>query len=213
MEPQMVQNPSFRDAIGQVMAILKGYVRQILLFGGGGLAVLVGISAFTSDPVTTFFWLLSYVGIVLTLVSVAVMLVTFRMARSIVPLALGVSATLGVATSALSLWLTSGYPTWTIVGISFGFGIVLGLFRSTRQMLFIDGDRVRARGTIWSLLLWGVVFSLNHAAAGIVGFMPTYGGIVLVFSAGVTAGENIGLIVRARRASRLFCTGGQSQQV
>ena len=60
----------FSAAVREVHQALRRSVKQIVVFGGSVLVVLIAASVMTDQPVVTFFLLLSWVGVVMTVVGV-----------------------------------------------------------------------------------------------------------------------------------------------
>ena len=190
------------DAIREVKQVVAAQAKQIAMFCGATSAVLAIVSVFTAHPVATFFWLLSYLGIAMTLFSAALMLVTFRSARALVPTALAVVMATTILASALSLWLANGRPSWLFAGAALAAGVALGGYWSTTLLIFVDNGVARGRGSLWYLAVWAGVLALNQIATGFLGFTPDVGGPGVVFAAGVSLGNSLGLIVRTTLARR-----------
>jgi hypothetical protein len=203
----------FSAAIGEVQKALRRSVKQIVVFGGGVLVVLVAISLMTNEPVVTFFLLLSYVGVVMTVFGAVVMLLTFRTARTIAPSALAVSMATTLATSALSLGLAQGRPSWTVVLAMLAVGALTGGFWSSTLLLSVDGAAVRARGTLWYLAIWAATFAVNQVFAGFTGATPVLGALALTFGAGLSLGNCLGLILRILRISRRYAAAPSGEAI
>ena len=193
---------TFSAALGEVQMALRRSVKQIVVFGGGVLAALIAISLMTNDPVATFFLLLSCVGVVMTVFGAVVMLLTFRSARAIAPNALAVSMATTLATSALSLGLSQGRPSWTFVLATLAAGALTGGFWSATLLLSVDGAAVRARGTFWYLAIWAATFAANQVFVRFSGAAPVLGALALTFAAGLSLGNSLGLILRVLRIAR-----------
>jgi len=193
---------SFSAAVSEVHAALLRSVKQIAVFGGGVLVVLIAISLMTKEPLVTFFVLLSYVGVVMAAFGAVVMLLTFRSARTIAPGALAVSMATTLTTSALSLALAQGRPSWTVVFATLAVGALTGGFWSSTLLLSADGAAVKARGTLWYLAIWAATFAVNQVFAGFTGATPVLGALALTFGAGLSLGNSLGLILRVLRVSR-----------
>jgi len=192
----------FSAAVREVHQALRRSVKQIVVFGGSVLVVLIAASVMTDQPVVTFFLLLSWVGVVMTVVGAFVMLLTFRSARTIAPSALAVSMATTLATSALSLGLAQGRPSWTVVLATLAAGALTGGFWSSTLKLSVNGAAVRARGTLWYLAIWAATFAANQVVVRFGGAAPLLGALALTFAAGLTLGNSLGLILRVLRVAR-----------
>ncbi|HRK25451.1 MAG TPA: hypothetical protein PLQ11_10910 [Beijerinckiaceae bacterium] len=181
---------------------LRGLVRQALKLFGGVLA-LGFVALFSDDPLLTFFKMLSIAGTVLMLMSVALMLVTFRRARVLAPAALLTTLAVSLASTLISLWLGGGVvdPTRGMAALASG-GLIGWAWAST-MLLFVDEGVVRGRGTLWHLAIWAVTFAINQLAAVTGQGDPGIVQIVMLASAGIAAGHAVGLSLRIRSARAL----------
>lgn len=187
--------PTTSQALGSA---LKGLLKTVALLVAGlmGLAALALLSA---TPLATFFRLLSYAGTAMMLLSVAGMLLTFRQARQLEPVALLVSLAVSLLSTLLSLaFVTTLPPGLLLLGGFLAGGLAGGLWART-TLLFVDGAEVRGRGTLWSLAIWAASFALSQlvtATAGTAGVAST---LMMMVSAGLAAGNALGLVLRVRR--------------
>jgi len=189
-------------AFGDIVRALASSIWRIVFFGSVGFVGLAAISFASDDPLTTFFQLLSYVGIATTVVAALAMLLTFRTARAIAPPALAAAMATTVLTAAISVWLSSGRPTWAIASAALALGALVGAYWSSTLSLEVDGANVRARGTLWYLAIWAIAFACNQLVANAGGAAPDIGALALLFSSGLSLGASSWLIRRVQRASR-----------
>ena len=177
---------------------LKGLLRTAAMLVLG-LVVLAALSLLSSAPLEAFFRLLSYAATAMMLVSVAAMLLTFRQARRLEPVALLLSLAVSLLSTLLSLALAATIPPGLLLLGGFAAGLVAGGLWARTTLLFVDGDTVRGRGTIWSLAIWAASFALSQLVTVTAGTSGLAGALMMMGSAGLAAGNAVGLALRVRR--------------
>ena len=177
---------------------LKGLLRTAAMLVLG-LVVLAALSLLSSAPLEAFFRLLSYAATAMMLVSVAAMLLTFRQARRLEPVALLLSLAVSLLSTLLSLALAATIPPGLLLLGGFAAGLVAGGLWARTTLLFVDGDTVRGRGTIWSLAIWAASFALSQLVTVTAGTSGLAGALMMMGSAGLAAGNAVGLALRVHR--------------
>jgi hypothetical protein len=152
-----------------------------------------------------FLRLLGFAGVVLTLVSSASMLRSWRRAQRLSVPALLVSA--GVSLASLVLYgyfvpLRLGSLVW--LGALF-FGALIGAAWGLVTPLRLVRGIVQRRGGLWSLALWGGLVALHQVLVVVLGSAPRTAGLLPVAATGIVAGQAATLlasasILRSRRA-------------
>lgn len=189
------------DFIKQVEATLwKAFIQSAVLVAGV-VAAAGAIGLFTAHPLATFLRLLSWAGTAIVVLSVATMLLTFRAASDVQPAARFVSAASAVLCTLASLLMARVTPGWAVLFLAIAVGLVCGALWSRTTLLFVDGARVRARGTAWYLAIWAVTFAAQQALAPLSRHAPAVILAGLVAGAGLTVGNSLGLVMRAARLS------------
>lgn len=186
---------------------IKGEVRKLFkmaAIAAAGLVLLAIASLFTDNPAGTFFKVLSLLGTGLLLMSVALMIVTFRKAKAVVPGALIVSLLTTLATLGVQLLIANARPDFALGGLVFVAGILVGQGWSRTTLFFIDGDAVRSRGTAWYLAVWAATFLLNQLLRIFSGGVPAAGVVALLVATGIAAGNITGQLLRYRRATKML---------
>jgi len=187
------------------VSILAGALRQILRQGvmlAGGLMLIGAVALMADDPLRMFFRLLSLAGTALMLLSVALMLVTFRRARVLAPAALLTTLLASLISTGLSLILSgAAVDPVSAIAITAG-GLAMGVGWSLTTLLFIDGEIVRGRGTPWHLMVWALSLAVNQVVAVTGAGNPATATLMMLAGAGLTIGHSLGLIVRVRQAGR-----------
>lgn len=181
-------------------SIAKGLLKTAALMGGGVLAMLA-VSLFFEQPLQVFFTLLSVASTAMMLVSVVSMLLTFRRARTLAPLALMVSLGVSLFSTLLSLWFAADLPSAGVLVLALVAGAGAGLGWSYTTLLYVDGDHVCGRGTAWYLLIWAASFAVNQLVASISSGDAGMAAVMMTVSAGLAAGNTLGLVLRVRRVT------------
>lgn len=164
------------------------------------LAVLAIVSAFFPHPLQTFFRLISIGGTAMLILSVAMMVLTFRKAKTIEPVALLLALAISVVGTLFSLWF-GRLPTTSMLLAAVVAGSLIGVGWSLTTLLFIDNTEIRGRGTAWYLVIWGLTFAMNQIGALVFGHVPAAMTLLMLASAGLTAGNTLGLVIRVQRVA------------
>lgn len=180
--------------------VFKGLMKTAALMTGGVLALLA-VSLFFEEPLQVFFTLLSIAGTAIMVLSIVSMLLTFRRAQTLAPFALLVSLGVSIVSTLLGLWFAAELPSagWLVLGLVAGSGAGLGWSFTT--LLYVDGDHVCGRGTAWYLLIWAASFAVNQLVVSISGGAGGAAVVMMIVSAGLAAGNTVGLVLRVRRVA------------
>ncbi len=167
--------------------------------------LLIGIaSLFFDDPAHVFFRMLSLLGTGLLIASAALMVITFRKAKKVVPGALLVS----LATTLLALLVSTAFmpqtPAFATGGAAFLAGMLVGGGWSMTTLYFIDGDIVRSRGTAWYLVVWVVILTINQLLGAFARTVPSFAIFALIVATGIAVGSITGQLLRYRKATQLM---------
>jgi hypothetical protein len=142
------------------------------------------------------------IGTALFILSVAMMLLTFRKARRLSPWILAVGTGVSIVCTSVFFTLTGTPAATAVVVLATGAGLMIGAGWSLTNLLFVDGDEVRARGNLWFLAVWGVTLVLPQIA-GLMGGRTPYAVAVMSFvGMGLAVGNSLGLMARWRAARR-----------
>ena len=190
--------------VATVTATFKNLVarsKTIGLVAGGVVLVLAVVSFLTPHPLATFLKLISFAGVVLMLFSVAVMILTFKKAKEVVPAAMIASLGAALVGTFVSLVFARTVPSSTLVLLSLVAGGVLGVLWASTNILFIDKARVRMRGTIWYLAVWAITLAVNQGVSIMTGRTPVVVSCLALAGAGLAIGNTAGIIFRANKAA------------
>ncbi len=171
-------------------------------------AVAVGAAAFVLlfiDPsAALLFRVVGIVGMAMFALSVMMMLLTFRKARKLSPWSLVIGAVVSVVCTWIFFALAGAPLSAAAVGFAIAAGAMVGVGWSLTNLLFIDGDTVRARGNIWFLAVWALSLLMTQAATLAGGQTPYAVALVSFLGMGLAVGNSFGLLARYVRARRLL---------
>ena len=182
---------------------LRGEVRRLAKMTGMafvGVLLIAVASLFSAQPAVTFFRILSLAGTALVVLSVAMMIVTFRKARALVPGALLVSLSTALVVCGVQLVVAADRPAPVTGFLALAAGTLLGAGWARTSTVFVDGDMVRSRGTAWYLAVWAGTFLLNQLMALSAGGSPATGLSVLLVGTGIATGNTGVQLLRFRQA-------------
>lgn len=169
-----------------------------------GLVLLLIASLFTDDPAKTFFRTLSLLGTGMVLLSVTMMVLTFRKARAVIPGALLVSLATTFAVAGVQFLFAAQRPGLLLAFLALLAGGLVGMGWARTTKVFIDGDAVRSQGTAWYLVVWAITFLSNQLMVLVLGTAPAGGLVILLVGTGVAVGNNVYQLMRYRRATAML---------
>jgi hypothetical protein len=188
--------------MGQIRSQIGSEVRNLLKMGlmaGGGLLVILAASLLSSEPMTTFFRVLSLAGTGMLLFSVAMMILTFRKASTVKPGALLVSLLITLLTLSVQMLVSPVLPPMIVALLAFSAGGMIGFGWSRTRLFFVDADQVRCRGTAWYLAVWAGTFALNQLMGSLAGGAPAAVAGSLLVGSGIVLGSTSEQLLRWRR--------------
>ena len=180
---------------------LAAQIKTIGIVAGAIVVVLAIVSFLTAHPLATFLKLVSFAGVVLMLFSVAVMILTFKKAREVVPAAMLASLAAALIGTLISLTFAHAVPSSTLILLALLVGGGLGALWSRTTLLFVDQGRIRMRGTIWYLAVWALTLAINQGVSIMTGRAPLIVSCLALAGAGLAIGNTAGLIFRANKAA------------
>jgi hypothetical protein len=176
---------------------------------GLALAVVVaGLALFALDPTGRLVArVVGMAGTALFILSIMTMLLTFRSAKRLSPLALAFGALVSIATT-LGFYFWAGAPAavLTLCLATFA-GLLIGAGWSMTNLLFVDPAHsgaagVRARGDLWFLAVWAATLLLPQLVAHAGARTPEMLTILSFVGMGLAVGNSSGLILRTWGALR-----------
>lgn len=189
------------------LSISSRWLRWLLI------AVAVLAAAFVLlviDPSgALLFRVVGLIGMALFALSIVTMLLTFRKARKLSPWSL----VIGAIVSVLCTWIffaLAGAPLSTAaILLAIAAGALVGIGWSLTNLLFIDGEAIRARGNIWFLAVWALSLLMTQAAALAGGQTPYAVALVSFLGMGLAVGNSLGLLARYVRARASISVTGE----
>jgi hypothetical protein len=153
------------------------------------LAAVLALVLYVVAP-TLLARLLGLAGMALMVLSVAVMLLTWRRTRRVTAWSQTVPVLVGVVTVAI---FAATVPTRSgpIVLLASGaFGTLAGGVWALTDRLSMKDGRVLSTGTPWHLVMWAGVLAVNQAVALVGGRGPAVTMVLLFLSMGVIVGRS-----------------------
>jgi len=147
--------------------------------------------------------LLKIVSIVLMIVfiaSVALLILTFRKPKKVSILSLLIAIAISLITLIIFASLTRYNPPlwlWFLMAI---LGIAIGWFWARTTRVYIKGDQVFSRNSIWYLVVWGGIFVLNQLIIIITNRPPDITMALLIISTAIVWGTNGNIMMRYLQA-------------
>jgi hypothetical protein len=165
-------------------------------FAGAGFIVLVLLAAFFfSRPL--FFRLLSAIGMLLTVVSVAAMLISARRAKTVSIRAQLVSMAISVLSVSVFAGILGARVGWILGPVALLAGGVAGIVWCFTARVSLEGNVVRRQGGVAYLALWAALFASQQLLAAALGRPPAVGMGLLLFGTGLVLGQSATLVLRA----------------
>ncbi|MDO8399121.1 MAG: hypothetical protein Q7T45_15010 [Bradyrhizobium sp.] len=189
------------------LSISSRWLRWLLI------AVAVLAAAFVLlviDPSgALLFRVVGLIGMALFALSIVTMLLTFRKARKLSPWSLAIGAIVSVLCTWVFFALAGAPLSATAIGLAVAAGAMVGVGWSLTNLLFIDGEAIRARGNIWFLAVWALSLLMTQAATLAGGQTPYAVAPVSFLGMGLAVGNSLGLLARYVRARASISVTGE----
>jgi len=189
------------------LSISSRWLRWLLI------AVAVLATAFVVlviDPSgALLFRVVGIVGMALFALSIVMMLLTFRKARKLSPWSLAIGAIVSVLCTWIFFALAGAPLSASAIGLAVAAGAMVGVGWSLTNLLFIDGEAIRARGNIWFLAVWALSLLMTQAATLAGGQTPYAVALVSFLGMGLAVGNSLGLLARYLRARAAISVTGE----
>ncbi|HRK25065.1 MAG TPA: hypothetical protein PLQ11_08950 [Beijerinckiaceae bacterium] len=188
-----------------MVAVLKRWLLMGLVAAAAGVALLV------IDPTAALlFRVVGLVGMALFALSIVVMLLTFRRARTLSAWALLFSALSSILCTGLMARFGGVSLATAMMVLSAVAGGLVGIAWALTNLLFVENETVRARGTLWFLAIWALTLLVPQAVALAGARTPQAMMILSFFGMGLALGNSLSLLVRRSLALRLPMARGGS---
>lgn len=183
------------------MAFPKGWLRWALILAALLVAAPVLLAVDRSGAM--LFRVIGLLGMAMFALSIVMMLLTFRKARRVSPWMLIISGAISVVCTSLFFAIAGAPLSGVVIMLATSAGAMVGVGWSLTNLLFIDGENVRARGNVWYLAVWGLSLAMTQLAALMGGRTPYAVAVVSFLGMGLAVGNSLGLLMRYRRARKL----------
>lgn len=188
------------------LSISSHWLRWLLM----AVAVLAAASILlVIDPSgALLFRVVGLIGMALFALSIVTMLLTFRKARKLSPWSLAIGAIVSVLCTWIFFALAGAPLSATAILLAIAAGAMVGIGWSLTNLLFIDGEAIRARGNIWFLAVWALSLLMTQAATLAGGQTPYAVALVSFLGMGLAVGNSLGLLARYVRARAAISVTG-----
>jgi hypothetical protein len=178
------------------------WLRWVLI--GAGVLVAAFALLLVDRTGALLFRVVGIIGMAMFALSVVTMLLTFRKARKLSPWSLAIGAAVSVFCTWIFFALAGAPLSAAAIVLAIAAGAMVGVGWSLTNLLFIDGNTVRARGNIWFLAVWALSLMMTQAAALAGGRTPYAVALVSFLGMGLAVGNSLGLLARYFRARGLL---------
>jgi len=138
------------------------------------------------------------------ILSVALMVLTFRKPRKVSVLSLVLAIFIGLITFAVFSFLIRYHPSvWLLAVMGFA-GFFIGMVWSRSTSIYIKNGEVMSHNSVWYLVVWGGIFALTQLISIVTNRPPSIVMALLIMSTASIIGMNGSIIKRyfAVRAGR-----------
>lgn len=143
-----------------------------------------------------FFIALRVAGLAMMALSALAMVLTFRAAKVVSPLALVISIVVSMATALVTIALTTGPPAGLAEMTALATGWLTGAGWALTTTVFAEADTVRSRGSGWYLAAWVATLMLTQLLPMIAGRTPSATIAVLLLGTGLVLGQSGTMLLR-----------------
>ena len=137
-----------------------------------------------------FLRLVAIGGTVLFVLSIAMMLLTFRKSKKIAPAPLVISMIMSLVTLWVYALFFGVHFSGTVKFMGLLSGILVGIGWALTTPVRSNNGIVEREGNAWYLAVWGLVFAINQLTAAITGRPPQIGMVLLLLGTGIVLGTS-----------------------
>ena len=163
--------------------------KRVNALGLLALILMTGLVLVFLSP-ALFLRLLSWLGILMLILSSLVMVVTFRKAKAVKPQGLVLSMGISLGTAVLYTWIASASPGGGVLCLGLIFGALAGIGWGLTNSFSLEGRAVRSQGNAWYLLVWALTLAVPQSLAVLTGRPPAVGMVLLFGGTGLVLGQS-----------------------
>jgi hypothetical protein len=134
--------------------------------------------------------IVSIVMMILFIASVALLILTFRKPKKVSVLSLIITVAISLLTLVIFSALIKYDPPFWLWLLMAVIGIAIGYFWARTTKVFIKGNQVMNRNSIWYLVVWGGIFALNQLITIVTNRPPDIAMALLIISTATVWGTN-----------------------
>jgi hypothetical protein len=138
-------------------------------------------------------------AMVLLGLSILLMVLTFRKAKKVKPLALFISMLISLTSLIIYTELLKVRLEWWMWLAALCAGALIGVGWSLTSRLIKEGALIKTQGNVWHLVVWGGVFAMNQLIVIITGRPVNVAMVMLLASTGLVMGNSITVLTRFYR--------------
>ena len=138
-------------------------------------------------------------AMVLLGLSILLMVLTFRKAKKVKPLALFISMLISLTSLIIYTELLKVRLEWWMWLAALCAGALIGVGWSLTSRLIKEGGLIKTQGNVWHLVVWGGVFAMNQLIVIITGRPVNVAMVMLLASTGLVMGNSITVLTRFYR--------------
>ncbi len=162
--------------------------------------LVVGTAILLSPtPLNTLFRILSMLSVAMMLLSVAIVLFTFRKEKTVSPAGLMFSLIMSLSCLAVYLVILNVkmQMLYWVPALLVGIGVGAAMVSSNR--LYHAKGVIKSQANLWYLAVWGLMFSTTQLILIVSGRTPPVSLVLLLFSTGMVLANVSGMLIRYYR--------------
>jgi hypothetical protein len=161
---------------------------------GSAAAILTFLILILIFNFKLFLRLMAIGGTVLFVLSILIMLLTFRKAKKISPVSLVISMlvsviSLGIYSLFIPVHLAAAVKVWALAS-----GILIGTGWALSTPLNLKDGLIKREGNVWYLAVWGLIFVVNQLTIAVTGRPPQIAMALLLSGTGIVLGNSASFI-------------------
>jgi len=128
--------------------------------------------------------------------SVALLVITFRKPRKVSVFSLILAIFIGLITFAVFSFLIRYHPSIWLLAAMGSAGLFTGMVWSRATRIYIENGQVMSRNSVWYLVVWGGIFAMTQLISIVTNRPPSIAMALLIMSTASIIGMNGSIIKR-----------------